>query len=48
VSVQSGPSADTALAFAAMTRLAVMSIALFYLIVALEKWLLPWAEENRA
>jgi NitT/TauT family transport system permease protein len=48
VIVQSGASADTALAFAAMTLLAVMSIALFYLLVALEKWLLPWAEENRA
>jgi NitT/TauT family transport system permease protein len=47
VIVQSGASADTALAFAAMTLLAVMSIALFYLLVALEKWLLPWAEENR-
>ena len=47
VIVQSGASADTALAFAAMTLLAIMSIALFYLLVALEKWLLPWAEENR-
>lgn len=47
VIVQSGASADTALAFAAMTLLAIMSIVLFYLLVALEKWLLPWAEENR-
>lgn len=48
VIVQSGASADTALAFASITFLAVMSIALFYVLVALEKWLLPWAEENRS
>lgn len=47
VIVQSGASADTALAFAAMSLLAAMSIVLFYILVALEKWLLPWAEENR-
>jgi NitT/TauT family transport system permease protein len=39
----SGASADTALAFAAMTLLSVMSVVLFYLVVALERLLLPWA-----
>ncbi|RSM72998.1 ABC transporter permease [Kibdelosporangium aridum] len=44
VIVQSGASADTSLAFAAMALLAVMSIVLFYGLVMLEKILLPWAE----
>ncbi|MFD1504896.1 ABC transporter permease [Georgenia yuyongxinii] len=47
VIVQSGASADTALAFAAIVLLALISIVLFYLLVWLEKVLLPWAEENR-
>ena len=47
VIVQSGASADTALAFAAIVLLALLSIVLFYLLVWLEKVLLPWAEENR-
>ncbi|MEV5721061.1 ABC transporter permease [Amycolatopsis mediterranei] len=47
VIVQSGASADTSLAFAAMTLLAIMSIALFYGLVHLERKLLPWAEEHR-
>ncbi|RJQ79787.1 ABC transporter permease [Pseudonocardiaceae bacterium YIM PH 21723] len=47
VIVQSGASVDTALAFAAIGLLAVMSIGLFYLLVALERWLLPWAREER-
>ncbi|HEU4947464.1 MAG TPA: ABC transporter permease [Kribbella sp.] len=47
VIVQSGASADTALAFAAMTLLGVVSIALFYGLVLLERELLPWAEEIR-
>jgi len=47
VIVQSGASADTALAFAAMGLLGVVSIVLFYALVLLEKRLLPWAEENR-
>lgn len=45
--VQSGASADTPLAFAAMGLLAVMSIAMFYALVGLERKLLPWAEELR-
>jgi len=45
--VQSGASADTPLAFAAMALLAIMSIGLFYLLVWLERRLLPWAEEYR-
>jgi NitT/TauT family transport system permease protein len=43
VIVQSGASADTALAFAAMALLGIMSILLFYGLVVLEKVLLPWA-----
>jgi NitT/TauT family transport system permease protein len=45
VIVASGSSADTALAFAAMTLLAVMSVTLFYLVAAAERLLLPWARE---
>jgi NitT/TauT family transport system permease protein len=47
VIVQSGASADTALAFAAMGLLGLVSIALFYGLVLLERFLLPWAEESR-
>lgn len=47
VIVQSGASADTALAFAAMALLGVMSIVLFYGLVLIERQLLPWAEEHR-
>jgi NitT/TauT family transport system permease protein len=47
VIVQSGGSADTSLAFAAMTLLAIMSIVLFYGLVWLERLLLPWAEETK-
>jgi NitT/TauT family transport system permease protein len=43
VIVLSGSSADTPLAFAAITLLALLSVALFYLVVGLERWLLPWA-----
>ncbi len=45
VIVQSGASIDTALAFAAMTLLAIMSIALFYGLVLLERVLLPWSQD---
>ena len=45
--VQSGASADTSLAFAAIVLLSVMNIVLFYAFVWLEKVLLPWAEANR-
>jgi NitT/TauT family transport system permease protein len=48
VIVASGSSADTALAFAAMTLLAVMSVTLFYLVSAAERLLLPWAREISA
>ncbi|MFB6722473.1 ABC transporter permease [Kribbella sp. NPDC056345] len=44
---QSGASADTALAFAAITLLSIMSIILFYGLVLLEHLLLPWAQEKR-
>jgi NitT/TauT family transport system permease protein len=45
VIVQSGASIDTALAFAAMTLLAIMSITLFYGLVLLERVLLPWSQD---
>ncbi|WP_033439584.1 ABC transporter permease [Saccharothrix sp. NRRL B-16314] len=44
---QSGASADTSLAFAAMSLLAVMSIMLFYGLAYIERRALPWAEEHR-
>ncbi len=44
---QSGASADTALAFAAITLLSIMSIILFYGLVLLEHLFLPWAQETR-
>ena len=47
VIVTSGSSADTALAFAAIVLLGVLSIALFYGLVFVERRLLPWAEEHR-
>ncbi|WIM93598.1 ABC transporter permease [Actinoplanes oblitus] len=43
VIVLSGMSLDTPLAFAAITLLALLSTALFYLVVVLERWLVPWA-----
>lgn len=41
VIVQAGANADTALAFAALTLLAALSIVLFYLLAGLER-ILPW------
>lgn len=38
-------SADTPLAFAAITVLAVIGIVLFYAVVAVERLVLPWARE---
>ncbi|MBW6440232.1 ABC transporter permease [Actinoplanes hulinensis] len=43
VIVLSGMSFDTPLAFAAITLLAVLSTTLFYLVVLLERLLVPWA-----
>jgi NitT/TauT family transport system permease protein len=48
VIVLSGSSADTPLAFAAITLLAVLSVSLFYAIVGLERRLLPWARDISA
>ncbi len=48
VILSSGTSADTPLAFAAIALLAIVSIGLFYLVVALERLLLPWAKEITA
>lgn len=44
VILNSQSNLNTPLAFAAMALLAVMSIALFYALVALERLLVPWAE----
>jgi NitT/TauT family transport system permease protein len=46
VIVASGASADTALAFAAMTLLGVMSVILFYLLAAMERIFVPWADRT--
>jgi NitT/TauT family transport system permease protein len=43
VIVSSGANVNTSLAFAAMVLLAVMSVVLFYALVALERLLVPWA-----
>ncbi|MEU4690627.1 ABC transporter permease [Actinoplanes sp. NPDC023714] len=43
VIVLSGMSFDTPLAFAAIALLALLSTTLFYLVVLLERWLVPWA-----
>jgi NitT/TauT family transport system permease protein len=44
--IASGETANTSLAFAAIVLLAVISIILFYVIVLLEKLLVPWAEHE--
>ncbi|GHH87007.1 hypothetical protein [Streptomyces capitiformicae] len=44
--MQSGANYATALAFAAVALLAVMSVALFYLLVPAERLLLPWVRET--
>lgn len=46
--VQSGSNANTALAFVAIVLLALMSIVLFYVLVFVERLLIPWAESQRA
>jgi NitT/TauT family transport system permease protein len=46
--VHSGQNADTPLAFAAIALLAVLGVGLFYLMVAAERLLLPWARELSA
>jgi NitT/TauT family transport system permease protein len=45
VIVLSGQNVDTPLAFAAIALLALISVALFYLVVGVERLLLPWAKE---
>ncbi|MEV4760305.1 ABC transporter permease [Micromonospora sp. NPDC049559] len=37
-------SADTALAFAAIVLLAILSVGLYYIVVGIERLLLPWAK----
>jgi NitT/TauT family transport system permease protein len=46
VIIASGANVNTSLAFAAMVLLAVMSIVLFYALVALERLIVPWAEHE--
>jgi NitT/TauT family transport system permease protein len=46
VVVHAGTSADTPLAFAAMTLLAAVSIGLYYSLAAAERLLLPWAPQQ--
>ena len=46
VIIQSGSNVDTPLAFASMTLLAVLSIVLFYALVALERLVVPWARHE--
>lgn len=41
-----GAAADTPLAFAAIALLAAMSIILFYVLVGIERLLLPWSRET--
>lgn len=48
VIVASGQNADTTLAFASIVVLAVLSVVLFYLLVALERLLVPWARHEQA
>ncbi|MFB4262964.1 ABC transporter permease [Nonomuraea sp. GTA35] len=48
VIVQAGGSSDTALAFAAIGLLGIMSVALFYALVLVERLLLPWVRETAA
>lgn len=43
VIIASGGNANTSLAFAAIVLLAIMSIGLFYALVAIERMLIPWA-----
>jgi NitT/TauT family transport system permease protein len=46
VIIASGANVNTSLAFAAMVLLALMSIVLFYALVALERVVIPWAEHE--
>jgi NitT/TauT family transport system permease protein len=46
VIIASGANVDTSLAFAAMVLLGVMSIVLFYALVAIERLLVPWANRE--
>ncbi|GAA4203736.1 ABC transporter permease [Actinocatenispora rupis] len=43
---QAGANANTALAFAAMTLLGILSIVLFYLLVGVERLLAPWTRRT--
>jgi NitT/TauT family transport system permease protein len=47
VIIASGQNADTPLAFASIVLLAIMSVVLFYLLVALERLVIPWATHQQ-
>lgn len=42
----SGGTADTSLAFASLVILSVISIALYYIVLGIERWLVPWADHR--
>jgi len=46
VIIASGSNVDTSLAFGAMVLLGVMSVALFYVLVAVERLVVPWARHE--
>jgi NitT/TauT family transport system permease protein len=46
VIIASGSNVDTSLAFGAMVLLGVLSVALFYALVGLERLLVPWARHE--
>ncbi len=46
--VSSGQQANTPLAFVAVVLLAIMSVALYYAVVGIERLLLPWVRETSA
>lgn len=48
VIVNSGANVNTSLAFAAMVLLSLLSVVLFYALVALERLLVPWARHDDA
>lgn len=46
VVIIAGGTANTSLAFASILLLSIMSIGLFYALVAIERWVVPWAGEQ--
>jgi NitT/TauT family transport system permease protein len=46
VIIASGSNVDTSLAFGAMVLLGVLSVALFYVLVGIERLVVPWARHE--